>query len=55
MSLALNNWAQTGIVHCTILIILFVRWTKAHELMLKFPLSKSLLHDMVANSTAKLR
>lgn len=30
-------------------------WTKAHDLLSKYPVSKSLLHDMVKNSTARLR
>ncbi|XP_052234726.1 7-methylguanosine phosphate-specific 5'-nucleotidase A-like isoform X3 [Dreissena polymorpha] len=30
-------------------------WTKAHELLMKYPLSKAMLHNMVANSSARLR
>ncbi|XP_052814773.1 7-methylguanosine phosphate-specific 5'-nucleotidase-like isoform X2 [Mya arenaria] len=30
-------------------------WTKAHALLEKYPLSKEMLHSMVAKSTAKLR
>ncbi|XP_053385387.1 cytosolic 5'-nucleotidase 3-like isoform X2 [Mercenaria mercenaria] len=30
-------------------------WTQAHDLLLKYPLSKEMLHNMVATSTAMLR
>lgn len=30
-------------------------WTRAHELLLQYPLSKKMLHTMVATSTARLR
>ncbi|XP_053386000.1 7-methylguanosine phosphate-specific 5'-nucleotidase-like [Mercenaria mercenaria] len=30
-------------------------WTQMHELLIKYPVSKNKLHDMVAASTAKLR
>ncbi|KAL4217216.1 7-methylguanosine phosphate-specific 5'-nucleotidase [Mactra antiquata] len=30
-------------------------WTQAHDLLMKYPLSKEMLYNMVANSSAKLR